>query len=83
MKAYNMTGRTGKPIANQIIIESEGARTFQSYGVTVAKIDASGTWLDETYWDYSKTTSKYLNQFLGRKAKEMLKTGEAKLASLN
>lgn len=42
--------------------------------------------LDETYWDYSVTTSKYRNQFLGETKKETqakIDSGEYILADLN
>jgi len=42
--------------------------------------------LDVNYWDYSKTTSKYRNEFLGESTKETkakIKSGEYKLADLN
>ena len=45
-----------------------------------------GIVLDEYYWDYSSTTGKYRNQFLGEKKAETLKkirSGEYKLKNLN
>lgn len=42
--------------------------------------------LDEKYWDYSTTTGKYRNQFLGEDKKETekkIKSGEYKLTNLN
>jgi len=44
------------------------------------------TQLDEKYWDYSKTTGKYRNQFLGENKKETEKkiaSGEYILTDLN
>ena len=42
--------------------------------------------LDEYYWDYSHTTGKYRNQFLGENKAETeanIKSGEYKLVNLN
>ena len=42
--------------------------------------------LDKTYWNYSITTSKYRNQFLGESTKETqakINSGEYKLVDLN
>lgn len=42
--------------------------------------------LDKTYWNYSKTTGKYRNIFLGETKKETekkIKSGEYILADLN
>lgn len=66
MKATNLQTPSGNPAPNQIILTNEEQTTFQSYGVTVARITADGkVYLDSTYWNYSKTTSKYLSIFLG------------------
>ena len=62
---YNMTGRTGKPVANQFIIMMPDGCIFQSYHSRICYYD-----IDEnklyfgTNWCYSRTTSKYLAQFL-------------------
>jgi hypothetical protein len=42
--------------------------------------------LDETYWDYSTTTGKYRNMFLGEgieETKKKIASGEYKIANLN
>ena len=42
--------------------------------------------LDQKYWNYSKTTSKYRNKFLGEKTKETqakIDSGEYLLTDLN
>tara|TARA_R100001163_G_scaffold54171_1_gene41501 strand:+ start:236 stop:571 length:336 start_codon:yes stop_codon:yes gene_type:complete len=77
IKAYNMTSNNGNVVPNQIIIEDKKSYEyiFQSYGTTIAKIIKSNRLigkshfdkfiiLDEKYWDYSRTTLKYLNMFL-------------------
>ena len=66
--ACNMESpRTGNPVANQIIIETPKEYIFQSYGTIIAK-KQRGFWggitLDKNYWDYSRTTLKYLKEFL-------------------
>tara|TARA_R110000823_G_scaffold241850_6_gene366450 strand:+ start:1004 stop:1276 length:273 start_codon:yes stop_codon:yes gene_type:complete len=89
-----MISRAGNPVANQFIIEGEECgfptKWFQSYSSMIAKqITAMGktiTYLDETYWNYSVTTSKYRNQFLGEttdETKAKIDSGEYLLAELN
>jgi hypothetical protein len=82
MKVSNMTSAKGNKIPNQFIIEDEGhgsrgnfikRQVFQSYQTVIA---IKTIWQDETRieldnnWDYSKTTGKYRNQFLGETKKE-------------
>ncbi len=49
---------------NQYIIETENGRIFQSYDYVVAKICYNDMVFLNKNWDYSKTTIKYLCQFL-------------------
>lgn len=66
---------------------------FESYNTVIAKqiYDDIGayvveTFLDEKYWNYSSTTSKYRNIFLGETTKETekkIKSGHYKLTDLN
>jgi len=67
MKVKNMTSTRGNKIANQFIItDDNNDMTFQSYDSCIAKKIYNGLiYLDENYWDYSATTGKYRNQFLG------------------
>ena len=88
MKVYNMTGRNGREIVNQFIIEGDDARYFQSYNSIIAKIEygSGNVTLDENRWDYSRTTGKYRNIFLGESKMETYKkirSGEYLLANLN
>lgn len=101
MKITQMTSpRTGKAVANQIIIKEvtnsisgNSIDAFYSYGKLIAKrgaFVAGETYrkvtLDATYWNYSKTTSKYRNEFLGETTKETqakIDSGEYVLANLN
>lgn len=83
--------------ANGNFIKKE---VFQSYQSVIAerifwrKEDIQGipgakeveVTLDEKYWDYSTTTGKYRNQFLGEGIEDTRKkiaSGEYKLADLN
>ena len=82
------SSRSGRPIANQYIIYSKDYRVFQSYGSRIVAIDKSTgqVYLDRTYWNYSKTTSRYRNIFLRETTKETeakIKSGEYILADLN
>ena len=85
-----MTGRTGRPVANQfIIIDDDGSMFFQSYDSIIVKkewIDREKIYLDSYYWDYSVTTGKYRNQFLGETKAETqrkIDSGEYILTNLN
>ena len=101
IKVRNFTNSIGNQIANQFIINRTDDRgndeeIFQSYDSIIAiklinnllvdKLNMCGVILDENYWDYSRTTGKYRNQFLGETKKETerkIKTGEYLLVDLN
>ena len=95
MKVQNMTSNsTGKEVPNQFIItDDQGNTYFQSYKTVIAKREPftaekrdRQVWLDEKMWDYSKTTGRYRNQFLGETKKETeakIKNGTYILANLN
>jgi len=90
MKAYNMKSSQGNKVPNQIIIMDGNKRYFQSYDVIISMSDTSQdycqTFLDEKYWNYSKTTSTYLNKFLvmtSAQVKDAIKKGELILTNLN
>lgn len=58
--------RTRQIAPNQIIITNEQGEFLQSYNSMIAaKLDSGKVLLDEEYWDYSNTTGKYRNIFLG------------------
>ena len=96
MKVSNMTSPRGNVVANQLHITDNGVdwdiEYFQSYQSIIVmrntnkesgEVDIT---LDSKYWDYSRTTSKYRNEFLGEKKGETLKkieSGEYTLADLN
>jgi len=76
MKVINMKSPRGNVVPNQFIIQTktpEGNKVeyFQSYETLIAKAiyDSSNfgvaeTYLDQEYYNYSRTTSKYLHMFL-------------------
>ena len=83
----NMVSNKGNTIANQFTIRTHKGRYFQSYNSIIAFIDNNDrVFLDEYYWDYSRTTGKYRNQFLGEyidETRSKIKSGEYKLKNLN
>ena len=87
MKVKNMMSeRTGREVANQFIIEHEGKVYFQSYNTTIAMKQAGKIVIDTNAENYSKTTSKYLYQFLNTDRKSLLqdvKVGRIVRADLN
>lgn len=87
MKVEEMKSPKGNNRPDQIIIDNGINRMFVSYGTNIAMIESDGqVWLDEEYWDYSKTTGKYRNQFLDENKKETeskIKSGQYKLTNLN
>lgn len=86
MKVKNLTSVNGNKIANQFEIIDGNRRIFQSYDSVICIIENGIVTLDEYYWNYSVTTSKYRNIFLGESTKETKKKieeGIYKLAKLN
>lgn len=85
MKVENMTSRNGNAIPNQFIINDGDTLYFQSYTSIIAK-HSDKLYLDEKYWNYSVTTSKYRNKFTGlstRETEDKIKSGEIILVDLN
>ena len=88
MKVTNMLStRTNAKVANQFIITDTIGETFQSYRSLIAyRTYECVVTLDEVFWNYSRTTSKYLAQFLGETTKEIQRKvadGTYSLANLN
>jgi hypothetical protein len=90
MKVSNMKSSRGNDVPNQFIIFTPDATCLQSYNSIIVKTTFEDgervTILDETYWDYSNTTRKYRNQFLGETSKEIkskINSGEYRLENLN
>lgn len=86
-KVSQFEGRNGA-VKNQFEIRTPDGVYFQSYNSIIAFIPSGEgkTQLDSKYWDYSVTTGKYRNQFLGedKKATEKkIAAGEYELTNLN
>ena len=63
--------RTGNPVANQFKIYTKKGVYFQSYSTLIAfKPNEGKLKLDKNYWDYSRTTLKYLNKFTRYQSKK-------------
>lgn len=60
-------------VKNQfVIMDKDGNEYFQSYDSMIAMKDFYGRiYLDPVYWNYSRTTSKHRNAFLGMTTKEI------------
>ena len=87
IKINNMESSRGNLVANQFEIRTSKGNLFQSYNSVIVFQKFGGkTYLDKNYWDYSNTTGKYRNIFLGETKKETEKkiaSGEYILADLN
>lgn len=86
IKVSNMTSTKGNDVANQFIIRDGQIEYFQSYNSLIVKRTGDGIFLDEFYWDYSRTTGKYRNMFLNEnvaQTRKKIKSGEYKLMDLN
>jgi len=75
-------------VKNQFTIVTNIGTFFQSYNSVIALKDKRDgkIYLDKTYWDYSKTTTKYLNKFLynnNNETKAKIKSGEYILTDLD
>lgn len=87
IKVENMQSSKGNDVPNQFIIETETGTFFQSYSSVIAfKPNSGKIVLDGGKWDYSVTTGKYRNIFLGETKKETgrkIKEGIYTLGRLN
>ena len=86
MKVENMTSARGNTVPNQFIITDNGDEYFQSYKSIIAKKSKGKIYLDDYYWDYSVTTGKYRNEFLGEgiaETRKKIASGEYVLTNLN
>lgn len=73
---------------NQVVVHlNENNSFFSSYGTIIAKRENGVITLDEKYWNYSGTTTKYLSQYLGSVTKKDIEknisSGIYKLNNLN
>jgi len=90
MKIQQMGNGKGGTVKNQYIIFDSEFTLFQSYDSVIVKTcfedGKRKVYLDEKFWDYSKTTGKYRNLFLGESKAETekkIKSGEYTLTNLN
>lgn len=86
VKVSQFEGRNGA-VKNQFIVRTPDGTFFQSYdSLIVGKMNDGRVLIDAKYWDYSKTTGKYRNQFLGETKAETeknIKAGVYTLTNLN
>lgn len=64
MKISNLFSPKGNAVINQCKIEDNNIIYFQSYDTMICKVEGNKIILNAKYWNYSRTTSKYLNIFL-------------------
>ena len=86
MNVKNMMSPKGNFVCNQFILNINGNTYFQSYNSIIVKKNFDGIFLDENYWNYSRTTTKYRNLFLGENTeatRKKIKAGLYKLVNLN
>ena len=87
VKVRNMRNNNNNLVPNQFIISTDEGVYFQSYNSTIVFVDEeSKVFLDENDWDYSRTTGKYRNIFLGEyigETRKKIEIGEYELIDLN
>lgn len=72
IKVENFTNHKGNSIPNQFRIYTPNGCYFQSYQSVICFKDHNGTiTIDPRWYKYSKTTSRYLHEFLGMTAQEI------------
>ena len=76
-KVKNMIShRSNREVANQFIITmDDGTEIFQSYNTVIASQKGNTVTIDEGALNYSRTTSKYLYQFLNSDRKNINENG--------
>lgn len=88
VKVYNMNSlRSDRPVPNQFIIDTDDGTYFQSYKSVIAyKSNDGKIYLDESRWNWSRTTGKYRNEFLEEgieETRKKIKDGIYTLVDLN
>ena len=92
VKTCNMKSpSSGNRVPNQFKIYTNKYVYFQSYQSIIARTERGylgKTTLDKNYWDYSKTTLRFLKLFLGtnktkKEIEQNIKSGVYKLTNLN
>jgi|WetSurMetagenome_2_1015567.scaffolds.fasta_scaffold00711_34 hypothetical protein len=85
-KVKPLMTNNGTVAKEQYVIHADGKEIFQSYDTIICIIENGAVTLDKNLWNYSTTTSKYRNKFLGETTKDTQKkinSGEYKLADIN
>ena len=86
-KVSAMYSHNGNAVPNQLTIRTNEGVFFQSYDSIIAFQGHDGkVLLDEKYWNYSVTTNRYRNMFLGENKAETqrkIDSGVYKLVNLN
>lgn len=70
----------------EVFRNKDGSESCRSYNVIIAKKQNGNVYLDGRYYDYSVTTAKHLNKFLGHcmaDTRAKIKSGEYILTNLN
>ena len=90
MKVQQLTNDRGNKVNNHFIIYDSEYTLFTSYNTNIVKtVFEEGKrviYLDSYYWNYSRTTAKYRNSFLGETTREIeskIKDGTYILTNLN
>jgi hypothetical protein len=81
-----MTSWNGNDVTNQFKIYTDDGVYFQSYNTIIARIHKGKVQLDRNSWDYSVTTGRYRNQFLGEgiaETRKKIASGVYELVDLN
>lgn len=73
MKIQNIVNNNGNAVPTQFIISDGNRDIFQSYKTIIAISSDNDIILDNDALNYSRTTSKYLYQFLNKDRKTILK----------
>ena len=83
----NMVGRNGySKVPNQFILKGSKGTAFQSYNTLIAVVSYDNNIYLTKDYNYSTTTSKYCNAFLGMSSKDRdaaIKSGEIKIVELS
>lgn len=87
-RVENFNSPRGGKVPNQFRIWTREGVYFQSYESVIVYAPYMGgpKVLDEKYWDFSTTTGKYRNMFLGEDkaaTEKKIKSGEYILGNLN
>lgn len=87
IKVWNFTSPKGTIVPNQFCIITDDYTMFQSYSSVICKkYNGGAIELDADFWDFSKTTAKYRNMFIGedtKTIKQKIADGTYKLVNLN